>query len=64
MLDARLFQPITINGMTLKNRIFMPAMHHLYTENGFCTSRFSQYYFRRAEGGAGLIIVGSCRFDD
>ena len=64
MLDSRLFQPITVNGMELKNRILMPAMHHLYTDDGYCTDRFSRYYFRRAEGGAGLIIVGSCRFDD
>lgn len=60
----RLFTPITINGMELKNRILMPALHHLYTDNGFCTERFAEYYYRRAEGGAGLIIVGSCRFDD
>lgn len=60
----RLFTPITVNGMELKNRILMPALHHLYTDNGYCTDRFAEYYYRRAEGGAGLIIVGSCRFDD
>ena len=64
MTYSRLFTPITIGNMTLKNRIVMPAMHHLYTENGYCTPRFSRYYWDRVEGGAGLIIVGSCRFDD
>lgn len=64
MKYRRLFTPITINGMTLPNRIVMPAMHHLYTENGYCTPKFSRYYWKRAEGGAGLIIVGSCRFDE
>lgn len=64
MRYERLFSPIIINGMELKNRIVMPAMHHLYTEHGRCTERFSEYYYRRAEGGAGLILVGSCRFDD
>lgn len=64
MKFTRLFTPITIGSMTLKNRIVMPAMHHLYTENGYNTPRFSQYYWKRVEGGAGLIIVGSCRFDD
>ena len=64
MKYRRLFTPITINGMELKNRIVMPAMHHLYTENGYCTKKFSEYYWKRAEGGAGLIIVGSCRFDE
>ena len=32
MRYRRLFTPITINGMELKNRIVMPAMHHLYTD--------------------------------
>ncbi|SMC76214.1 FAD-dependent oxidoreductase [Papillibacter cinnamivorans] len=60
----RLFSPINVRGLTLKNRVVMPAIHHLYTDNGFATPRFNQYYWRRAEGGPGLIIVGGCRFDD
>ena len=40
MTYSRLFTPITIGNMTLKNRIVMPAMHHLYTENGYCTPGF------------------------
>jgi 2,4-dienoyl-CoA reductase (NADPH2) len=64
MKYSRLFSPITIGTMTLKNRIVMPAMHHLYTEDGYATPRFCRYYWDRVEGGAGLIIVGSCRFDD
>jgi 2,4-dienoyl-CoA reductase (NADPH2) len=64
MKYRRLFTPITINGMELKNRVVMPAMHHLYTDNGYCTPKFSQYYWKRVEGGAGLVIVGSCRFDE
>lgn len=63
MKYERLFTPISIGSMTLKNRIVMPAMHHLYTENGYATPRFCRYYWDRVEGGAGLIIVGSCRFD-
>ncbi len=64
MKYVRLFTPIRIGSMELKNRIVMPAMHHLYTENGYATPRFCRYYWDRVEGGAGLIIVGSCRFDD
>ena len=59
-----LAQPISIGGMTLKNRIIMVAMHHLYTENGRPTARFNQYYWTRAEGGAAMLVVGACRFDD
>ena len=61
---TRLSSPIRIGSMPLKNRIVMPAMHHLYTDNGYATPRFCEYYWKRVEGGAGLIIVGSCRFDD
>jgi 2,4-dienoyl-CoA reductase (NADPH2) len=64
MKFSRLSSPIQIGTMTLKNRIVMPAMHHLYTEDGYATPRFCEYYWKRVEGGAGLIIVGSCRFDD
>lgn len=60
----RLFEPITINGMTLKNRIVMPAMHCHYNDDGMANERLSEFYFKRAEGGAGLIIIGGCRFDD
>lgn len=64
MKYRRLAAEIKINKLTLKNRIVMPAIHHAYTNDGSVTPRFRDYYFRRAEGGAGLIIVGSCRIDD
>lgn len=60
----RLFSPVTINGLALKNRVVMPAIHHRYTPEGFATDRFNEYYWKRAEGGPGLIIVGGCRFDE
>lgn len=56
--------PIKIGPMRLKNRVMMVAMHHLYTENGLPTPRFNEYYLQRAKGGAALITVGACRFDD
>ena len=61
---TRLFTPITINGLTMKNRIVMSALHHLYTPDGYATPRFNEYYWRRARGGAGLIMAGGCRYDD
>lgn len=63
MVFPRLTSPLTIRNLTLKNRMVMPAIHHAYTDNGRCTERFASYYWRRAEGGSGLVIVGSCRFD-
>jgi 2,4-dienoyl-CoA reductase (NADPH2) len=38
--------------MALKNRLVMPALHHLYTPDGYATDRFNQYYWRRAEGAS------------
>ena len=58
-----LSRPLTVGRLTMKNRILMPAMHTLYTENGLPTPRFNEFYWRRAEGGTGLVVVGACRFD-
>ena len=62
-LFSALFSPICVGNLTLKNRIIMPAMHHVYTPDGMITERFLKYYQRRAEGGAALITIGACRFD-
>ncbi len=54
----RLFEPITIGQMSLKNRIVMPPMGTGYAEDqGFVGQRMIDYYEARARGGAGLIIV-------
>ena len=63
MKFQRLFTPIQIRNLELKNRVVMPAIDHLYTPEGYATDQFNEYYWRRAEGGAGLIIVGGCRVD-
>ena len=53
MQYPRLFTPIQIGSMTLKNRIVMPAMHHLYTENGLCHPPLQRILLgSRVEGGA------------
>ena len=60
----RLFQPITIRNLKLKNRIIMPAIHLMYNMDGFANERFNEFYWRRADGGVGLVFVGGCRFDE
>jgi NADH:flavin oxidoreductases, Old Yellow Enzyme family len=60
----RLFTPVRIGDLEIKNRIVMPAISHMYTPDGYATERFNEYYWRRAEGGAGLITVGGCRIDE
>lgn len=59
-----LFQPITINGLELKNRIFMPAMHLNMARNFQVTDRLLHFYAERAKGGAGMITVGYATVDD
>ncbi len=59
-----LFSPIKINGMILKNRIVMTAMHLGYTPDGEVTDRLIDFYKKRANGGVGLITVGGCPIDD
>jgi len=50
----KLFEPLTINGMTLKNRIVMPAMQ---LQLGLTNRRARAFYLTRAKGGVGAIIM-------
>ena len=59
-----LFSSITINRMTLKNRMVMTAMHLGYTPEGTVTDRLITFYALRAKGGVGLIVVGGCPIDE
>lgn len=54
----KLFEPITIRTMTLRNRIVMPPMVTNYaTAGGEVSQRFIDYVAARARGGVGLIIL-------
>ncbi len=59
----KLFEPITINGMTISNRINMTAMHLNYNLDGFVNEKLIAFYKARAIGGAGLITIGGCGID-
>lgn len=53
-----LFQPITINGLKIKNRIVMPAIGTRFAnENGAVTRRLIDFHTERTDGGVGLQIV-------
>jgi len=55
----KLCEPITINGMKLRNRTALAPMSCGYTEgDDMMTQRVIDYYVRRAEGHTGLIISG------
>ncbi|MGB9868248.1 MAG: FAD-dependent oxidoreductase [Bacillota bacterium] len=53
-----MFSPFRLRGVTLRNRVVMPAMATNFArENGEPSDRMIAYYARRAQGGAALIIV-------
>lgn len=54
----KLFKPIKIGKMNLKNRIVMPAMELGLGVNHFVTDRSKDFYAERARGGVSLIVVG------
>lgn len=54
----KLFEPILIGSMELKNRIVMPPMGTNFgTADGHVTEQSIGYYEARARGGVGLVIV-------
>ncbi len=63
MIDP-LFQPITINRMEVRNRIYMPAMHMNMAGNYAVSDRLVDFYAERARGGAGMITAGYATIDE
>lgn len=53
---APLFEPFTLQGMTIPNRIVMAPMTRNFSPNGVPTDDVRDYYTRRAEADVGLII--------
>jgi 2,4-dienoyl-CoA reductase (NADPH2) len=60
----KLFEPIQINGMTLRNRIVMSPMTTGYAGlDQLPTPRLVHYLTARAKGGVGLITLEACVVD-
>ena len=56
----KLFQPIRIGSLEVKNRLAMaPMATHYADETGAVTQRLKNYYAARARGGVGLIMIES-----
>ena len=58
MSYEHIFTPITLNKVTIKNRIVSTAHAEVYAENGYPTERYLKYYEAKAKGGLGLAICG------
>jgi len=54
----RLFSPLTVGGVQLKNRICFQAHRTHFADDGRINQRLIAYYRRRAQGGCGLITLG------
>lgn len=65
MKYSKLFSPIKIGSITIKNRFAMTPMGPLglADANGGWNQRGIDYYVERAKGGTGLIITGVTFFD-
>ena len=58
MRYPHLFNPVTLGGLFIRNRLAMSQLTMNYaTEEGFVTQKLIRYYLERARGGAGLILV-------
>ncbi|MGX7713306.1 NADPH dehydrogenase NamA [Enterococcus faecalis] len=60
-MSTKLFSPITIKNVTLKNRIVMSpmCMYSADEQTGLVTEWHKHHYVTRAMGGVGLIMVES-----
>jgi 2,4-dienoyl-CoA reductase-like NADH-dependent reductase (Old Yellow Enzyme family) len=57
IMMANLFDPLTLRGVTLKNRIAVSPMCEYSSEDGFATDWHLVHLGSRAVGGAGLVIT-------
>ena len=60
---VKLFEPITINRMQVKNRIVMPSMALAYTRDYTFNETYKAFYMERARGGVGLMTIGPVGID-
>jgi len=59
-MDKKVFEPIEIRGMKIKNRIGLPSLLNMPGgENGFVTDLTVRWFEERAKGGTGLIMTGA-----
>jgi 2,4-dienoyl-CoA reductase (NADPH2) len=59
-----IFEPITINKLNIKNRIYLPAMHLGMARDFEVTDQIVNFYAQRAKGGPGMICAGYATIDE
>ncbi len=64
MKYAKLFSPIQLGNLTLKNRIAMaPMSMHYEATDGTVPKRLADIFVRRAEGGVGYVTIDAVTVD-
>jgi 2,4-dienoyl-CoA reductase-like NADH-dependent reductase (Old Yellow Enzyme family)/thioredoxin reductase len=61
---VHLFSPLTLRGLTIRNRILSTGHQTYLAKDGLPAEDFIAYHEARARGGAGLIIVEAARFHE
>ncbi len=60
----KLFEPIEVGGMKIKNRIVMPAVgSNFWTYAGEVTDKLLEFYRERAKNGVGFVVVGVAKIE-
>jgi len=62
-MDAKLFSPLQIRGVTLKNRIVLSPMLQYCADNGHVNDYHLMHYGKYAAGGTGLVFIESTKVD-
>lgn len=60
MLYQKLFSPIKIRGMELKNRIILPAMGTKFSKDSYVNDQLIDFHVARAKSGTDLSILEVC----
>ena len=63
MAEPKLFEPISIRDVTLKNRVVVAPMHQYSADRGFATDWHLMNAGRYAAGAAGADTGGDSRGD-
>lgn len=58
-----IFKPLNIGKLNVPNRLCMPALSLVYSQDGYMNDRLHDFYMERAKGGVGLIVLGGCAID-
>ena len=59
----KLYTPMKINGLELKNRVVMSPMSVGHCVDGIFDEAAADFYRTRAEGGVGLIVFANMQWD-